>query len=260
MEGWIKLHRKMLENPVVCKDPDHVTVWVYLLLNATHKEYPAMFKGKKIALLPGQLITGRKAIANDTGVNETKVWRILELFKSDQQIEQQASNKNSLITIVNWDYYQNCEQQNEREMSDSCAGNEQEMSTNKNVKKNKNVKNERNVYIASQTAEIIQYLNENAGTKYKTSSKKTQTCIQARLSEGYTIEDFKTVIEKKCSDWIGTDYEQYLRPETLFGTKFESYLNAKIVKGNGKAVNGNEQKTWATTADFYREYMEGGNS
>lgn len=74
---------------------------------------------------------------------------------------------------------------------------------------------------------IISYLNEKAGTNYRYSSKKTKTSIHARLNEGYTIEDFKTVIDKKCNDWIGTDYEKYLRPETLFGTKFEGYLNAR---------------------------------
>ena len=81
---------------------------------------------------------------------------------------------------------------------------------------------------------IIDYLNQKAGTKYKASSKKTQTCIHARLAEGFDVEDFKTVIDKKCADWIGTEWEQYLRPETLFGTKFEAYLNAKVTK---KPVN-----------------------
>lgn len=77
---------------------------------------------------------------------------------------------------------------------------------------------------------IVDYLNQKAGTKYKPTSKKTKTCIHARVAEGYSVDDFKTVIDKKCADWIGTDYEQYLRPETLFGTKFESYLNAKVKK------------------------------
>ena len=77
---------------------------------------------------------------------------------------------------------------------------------------------------------IIEYLNKKAGTKYRASSKKTKSCIHARLAEGFTLEDFKTVIDKKCEEWIGTEYEQYLRPETLFGTKFESYLNAKVRK------------------------------
>ena len=77
---------------------------------------------------------------------------------------------------------------------------------------------------------IVDYLNQKAGTKYKASSKKTQTCIHARLAEGFTEDDFKVVIDKKCAEWLGTDFEQYLRPETLFGTKFESYLNAKVTK------------------------------
>ena len=65
-----------------------------------------------------------------------------------------------------------------------------------------------------------------------------QKHIKARLSEGFTIEDFKTVIDKKCAEWLGTDYEQYLRPQTLFGTKFESYLNApsKARKGRSGVV------------------------
>ena len=89
---------------------------------------------------------------------------------------------------------------------------------------------EKDIYIY-----IVQHLNEKAGTKYKHTSKKTQTCIHARLAEGYSVDDFKTVIEKKCADWIGTDYEKFLRPETVFGTKFESYLNAKVTKK--KSVN-----------------------
>ena len=45
MEGWIKMHRKILDNPIICKDSDYLSVWIYLLLNATHKEIPAIFKG-----------------------------------------------------------------------------------------------------------------------------------------------------------------------------------------------------------------------
>ena len=85
---------------------------------------------------------------------------------------------------------------------------------------------EKEIYIS-----IVEYLNEQAGTNYKHTSKKTQTCIHARLEEGFSVDDFKSVIDKKCTAWKGTEYEQYLRPETLFGTKFESYLNAKVTPG-----------------------------
>ena len=79
--------------------------------------------------------------------------------------------------------------------------------------------------------EIISYLNEKAGTKFKFSTAKTRSVIHARLSEGFKVDDFKTVIDKKCAEWIGDPkMEKYLRPETLFGTKFEGYLNAKVSK------------------------------
>lgn len=78
--------------------------------------------------------------------------------------------------------------------------------------------------------EIIEHLNLQAGTNYRASSAKTQRAIHARLAEGYTVDDFKTVIDKKCADWLHTEFEQYLRPSTLFGTKFEEYLNRNISK------------------------------
>lgn len=131
-DGWVKAHRSMLENPVVSKDSDHLAVWMYLLLNATHKEQEKMFAGKKITLQPGQLITGRKKIAEEFKINEIKVQRILKLFESEQQIEQQTSNANRLITIVNWCLYQENEQQNERPVNNKCTTNEQPVNTNKN--------------------------------------------------------------------------------------------------------------------------------
>lgn len=88
-------------------------------------------------------------------------------------------------------------------------------------------------YDAEAVTEIIDYLNERAHKNYKPNSKTTRRHINARLTEGYTVSDFKLVIGKKCSEWLGTDMEQYLRPETLFGSKFEGYLNAPAPKRRG---------------------------
>ena len=74
---------------------------------------------------------------------------------------------------------------------------------------------------------IIDYLNEKAATHYRAGSDKTKRLIKARYNEGFSLDDFKQVIDKKCKEWLGTDMEKYLRPETLFGTKFEGYLNQK---------------------------------
>lgn len=73
--------------------------------------------------------------------------------------------------------------------------------------------------------EIVSYLNEKVGSKYRPSTEATQKHINARLEEKFTIDDFKAVIDKKADEWLGTDMQKFLRPQTLFGTKFESYLN-----------------------------------
>lgn len=74
---------------------------------------------------------------------------------------------------------------------------------------------------------IVDYLNEKAVCSYKPTTPKTQQLIRARVNEGFTEDDFKRVIDNKVAEWKGTDMEKYLRPETLFGTKFEGYLNTK---------------------------------
>ena len=105
--------------------------------------------------------------------------------------------------------------------------------------------------------EIIDYLNEKAHTNYRSNSKTTIRHINARLNEGYTLSDFKQVIDNRCATWLGTDMEQYLRPETLFGSKFENYLNARAPKlrgGDGRILS-DETNGWEAAFDW----MSGGD-
>lgn len=127
----------------------------------------------------------------------------------------------------------------ERQNINTCNSafeNMQESNTSKST--DNNTKN-KDIYIA-----ILSRLNEKSGMNYRHTSKAMQGHINARLAEGFTVEDFYTVIDKKCLEWKGTEWEKYLRPETLFGTKFENYLNAsvptrKTYGENGIAVNNN---------------------
>ncbi len=74
---------------------------------------------------------------------------------------------------------------------------------------------------------VLDYLNSQIGTTYTSKNTANIELISARINEGYTYVDFKTVIDKKVKDWKGTDWQKYLRPITLFSkTKFENYLNA----------------------------------
>ncbi|TXR62118.1 replication protein [Bacillus sp. AY18-3] len=112
---------------------------------------------------------------------------------------------------------------------------------------------ERDKDINKHIVEIVTYLNDTCSTSYRTSTKKTKSLIKARFNQGFTIEDFKKVIDIKASHWLtDEEYNQYLRPSTLFGTKFEEYLNQQLKKGADKNV-GNSNATGSKIPGFKGE-------
>ena len=98
--------------------------------------------------------------------------------------------------------------------------------------------------------EIIDFLNECTGKSYKATSKVATININARLKEGYTKDDFIKVISVKATKWLNTKFEDYLTPNTLFGNKFESYLNENIKVEKTKQENAYEQVIKATELGF----------
>jgi len=126
-KGWIMLHRQILDNPIIRK-PNYCHLWVTLLLKAAHKGKDFIWNNEKQSLLPGQLLTGRTKLAEQTGIAPSTVEHILKYLESEQQIEQQTTQKFRIITIKNWEKYQGGKR------------NEQQMNTYNNVK---NVNNEK---------------------------------------------------------------------------------------------------------------------
>lgn len=185
MEGWIKVYRQMLDNPIVCKDSDHIAVWIYLLLNATHTEYDTLFKRKRTTLQKGQLITGIISISKKLKINKDKVQRILKRFEIDKQIEQQTSNKNRLITILNWDKYQIVDKQFDKQMINNCKTTDKQVITNKNIN---NIKNEKNVDKYNNLVETYNFNCPNLPKVQKITDKR-KTAINKFLKE-YTKEQF----------------------------------------------------------------------
>lgn len=128
--GWIKLHRKLLSNPIM-KRPSWAWLWVVLLLKANHNEKKMIWNDNIVIVKEGQFITGRKELSKETGIPETTIERILDFLETEHQIGQQKNNKFRLITIVNWKEYQTTRTSNR-----TTSG--QPADTNKNDKKNKN--------------------------------------------------------------------------------------------------------------------------
>lgn len=130
-----------MNNPVVMKDADHLAIWAYILLNAAFDVHDTMLSGKRITLKAGQFVTGRKAISQQLRVSESKVERVLSCFENEQMIEQQKTTKGRLITVLNWQLYQDTEQQTEQQVDNKWTTSEQQVNTTKEIK---NVKKERN--------------------------------------------------------------------------------------------------------------------
>ena len=78
--------------------------------------------------------------------------------------------------------------------------------------------------------EVISYLNLKTKKNFKVDTASHQKFIKARLKEGYVLEDFKKVVDVMVAKWKGTEYEQYLQPQTLFGNKMDNYLNQPMPK------------------------------
>ena len=132
-KGWVKLHRSLRNNPRA-SDPEWLALWVWMLLFANHAAASVVWKGQRITLQPGQFTAGRKQIANATGICESKVVRLLNVMKTEQQIEQQTSNACSLFTILNWDMYQQSEQRIEQPANNERTASEQPANTKQECK------------------------------------------------------------------------------------------------------------------------------
>ena len=173
------------------------------------------------------------------------VYRNLKVLHEKGLIEYIKQGKKDLIRITTkgktWNEFKDnnlekspsSEQNSEKNPNNLGKKSEKEpKNSEKNPTNNNTIYNYNNTNILNNIYSlVIDYLNEKTERtgkeKYSSTSPKTQTLIKARLREKYELEDFKIVIDKKCKEWLGTDMEKYLRPETLFGNKFESYLKQK---------------------------------
>ena len=174
------------------------------------------------------LIAKHFIIPFESGIVVIKHWKVHNYIQKDRYKETVYLDEKSMLCIKDNNAYSLA-------MDTKCIQNVSKMETQDSIGKYSLVKDSIEVVednikndVADSIHQIIDYLNLKIGTRYRANSKSTQSHIKARLKEGYSLQDFLTVIDKKCSEWRGTNMEQYLRPETLFGTKFEGYLNSKV--------------------------------
>lgn len=153
--------------------------------------------------------------------------------KYERKCEQNAKNRASAVD------------KKEKAQRTSTNVNERQPSgrnKNKNIKEKVKVKDINNMsgkpdgtQLMPVVREVIGYLNDKAGTHFLFSTRQTADKIKARLNDGFTVDDMKKVIDVKTAEWMGTEWQKFIRPETLFGSKFESYLNQPTAQRKNKA-------------------------
>lgn len=153
--NYIKLMRVIKDKAFYSKDSEKVHLWIHLLLTANWTDKEEMLGGKPILCKAGQFTTGRKQLSIATGINESKIERLLTYFeKIEQQIEQQKTSTNRLISILNWDKYQQTEQQIEQRVNNNRTTGEQRVNT---LKEDKEDKKDKEVIIIKGKKEIFNF-------------------------------------------------------------------------------------------------------
>ena len=197
LQGWIKLHRKLSDKSFFKKDSEKVHLWILLLLKANFTEKEECLGGKPFLCKPGQFTTGRRQLAEESGISESKIERILTYFeKIEQQIEQRKTSSNRLIIIVNWHLYQNNEQQIEQRPNNDRTTTEQRPNTLQ--ESNILIKNK---YITTLVHFdiFLKIWNENAGClpKIKSLSEGRRRKLDARIKNNKNFQtDFETCCKK----------------------------------------------------------------
>jgi len=142
MEGWFKVHRKIIDS-VVFQNPNLFKVWLYCLARANHKENAILFESKKIIIKAGQFITGRFEGAKDCKMNPSTFRNQLNRLRIIGNLDIKSDNKKSIITIVNWELYQNSNKTLDNSLDNKRTTRGQQEDTDKNVKNGNNVNNKK---------------------------------------------------------------------------------------------------------------------
>ncbi len=241
--GFIKLFRQILDWEWY-DDLPTCRLFIHLLLKANYAE--RNWHGQTIER--GSCITSYATLASETGLSQEQIKRALKNLTKTGEIKRIATNKNTVICVVKYADFQGFgfeynEQTTSKEQAENKQKTNEQQTNNKQTTTTKEIKNKRNkesknIYtslpedknITEIVETVIQMLNvetdKKDGEGFSPRAKKNVELISALIHEGYTVNDLKTVIEKKCDSWL-TDpvMKSNLRPSVLFGDKFDEYLH-----------------------------------
>jgi uncharacterized phage protein (TIGR02220 family) len=228
--GWVSVNRKVMENWLWKYKPfAYGQAWIDILLECNHQEQKQMIKGQLINTKRGQSSNSMVTWARRWGWTRDRVKTFLDLLETDGMIHTKANNTTTIVTVLNYNTYQDSPT---AEPPPNPTAHPQRIHTNNNSN------NGNNTSLLGEIQEILTYLNRATEKNFNLITPTNQYEIKKRLSEGYTVADFKKVVDIKTAEWGGDRAKaRHLNPHTLFGDKFDSYLNQRVVKQKRLAPN-----------------------
>lgn len=206
--GWIKLHRKILNNSI-SSNPKIAWCWVRFLLEASHKEINFFIESQKVHLKPGQFVWGEKKWGRILRVSSSTARRIKDVLKNEDLIEEQTNNRFTLITVKKWEEYQQNKEQNEEQMKNKRRTDEEQMKTNKNDK------NDKNKDIAANAADSL---------------KEKRRKEQERLKQPMILQEFIDWCHKSPQRHIYLigEYADTIKPNFKNRGQWESFIKRNL--------------------------------
>lgn len=216
-----------------------------------------------------RILFGKKfLIAFDDGIVVIKHWRIHNYIAKDRYKETVFEKEKAMLEVKENRAY-SIKEQPDIQLVDAlyteCIQDDDSLHPqikNKDIEEDKDI--DINIYSRAEPdnpppkkaerhqkeiEEIIGYLNQKTGKAFKVSAMQNRRPIHARLDEGYTLDDFRKVIDTKAAEWLNTEFDAYLRPPTLFSTKFEGYLMQNPAKKKRPIVHDFDQRDYDGEAE-----------
>lgn len=240
---YIKLSRKILEWEWY-SDIKTCRLFLHMLLKANWKD--GRFQGMEVPR--GSFISSLQNLSTETSLSVREVRTALEHLESTGEVTHKGHAKHSVFTVKNYALYQTRDIQTDKQPTSQRHSTDMQATTieEKEEGKNKRIKDNMSSGTSSDRSsmdksggndnqeypykQVVDYLNQKAGTSFRATSKDTRQHIRARFEDNYTLEDFYKVIDKKVAEWGHSprdgekDMRGFLRPVTLFGKKFGDYL------------------------------------
>lgn len=224
MSGWIKVHRSLL-NWEWYTNPNCLLVFMTLLLRANYED--GTYRG--VPIPKGSLTTSREMISRRTGLSVQTVRTTLRKLVISGEITIKTTGKFTMISITNWERFQGDNQQINPTINQESTS---KVTTSKKII-NKEDKKDISSELAIQITELFNSITGKRLGQIPSNHKH----IKQRLKESpYTLEDFRLVIEDRFKDWRGNPkMSPHILPKTLFGEKFDGYLQNAKTAAKGKA-------------------------